>query len=146
MLNSGKFDDKYRAKVLVAIAREAITSEEHFPVSQFQEIFDTLFLNISNQPTLYEVFNFVFFCSLIMQMFREHNIWAKDHGVKFDVELARPLLKKVEDALLKQIEIHPELAGNDMYADIKVTNFFLGDTTLDELLDYLTELQKRHHI
>ena len=143
MLNSGKFDEKSRTKVLVTIAREAITSEKHFPVSQFQEIFDTLSSNMSNPPTLYETFNFIFFCSIVMQIFREHNIWAKDHGVKIDVEPARPLLTKIINSLLEQIKLHPELADNsDMYADIKITYFLLGDISLDELLDYLTELQQ----
>ena len=140
-LDSGKLDDVARTKVLVSMGREGLSSEIHFPVDQYQYIYDVLIANFPKEPSDYDVKNLVFFCNIVMQVFREHNIWAKDYGFKVDVEASRPLLKKIENTFSDLIKKYPSFDGRDVVVNFKITDYFLGDISIDECLETISDIQ-----
>ena len=143
LMENGELDGEAKKRVLIMLSREAITSEDRFPAERFRFVFDTLRSHMKDLDARSGNFIMYFFCTTILQLFREHAIWAKDRGEPFDAESVRPLISDVVAALREQIGEDPDpTAYGDGVAFLLVTDFLLGDVTLDGLLDGLTELQR----
>lgn len=141
-LNTGELSEKARTKLLVILGRLTITEPDHFPLEQIRFIFDTLNANMPDPPTAYMTYNLVFCCSTILQLFREHFFYAKDHGIEFDAEQSYPLLREVAASLRMILEQNPGFdTVGDLSAYLLINDFFLGDIALEELLKGIRELQ-----
>ena len=142
-LDSDELDEKARTKLFALLAREVITGEEHFPADRFRYIYDLLRSHAHAPRTQYETLCLLFFSTTILQLFREHCIWAKDHGVSPDIESAKPLIRELCGFLRDMIAENPGLGGSaDIMVFLLSAEYFTGDISLDGLLDKITELQR----
>lgn len=142
MLDTGELSDKAWNKLQVILGRLSFTNPDHFPVDLFQFVFDTLRTHMPQPPTPYLTQNLLFCCSLILQTFRENNIYAKDHGIEFDTSKASSLMRKVSAFVRSTLGKDLESDGNrDFFVDLLTTDFFLGDITLEEVLDGINNIQ-----
>lgn len=142
LLDTDKLTDKARTKLLLALAREGVIPESKFPVEELQYVFDILKSHISNPPTNNEAGNILFFASIVLQLFREHNIWCHDHNVSFDIEKSRSLIYNVKSFFEEIVGKNPSLSNfADVISHFEMAYYFLGDITLDELLNKLDEIK-----
>ena len=142
-LDDGTLSETTRSKVWFMLTREAITGDDHFAAEMFRHILRTLVSHMGQPPSATEKVNLFFFCILVHQMFRLHCIYAKNHGLAYDTETARPTLREVSDVLRELVAQNPGLDDNDeMRACFLNTDLLLGDIPLEEALDELTRLQR----
>ena len=142
-LDSDILDEKARSKLLIAIAREVIPNQSHFPTTDFEKVFDILMKYTSTPPTEKEIMNQLFFVSVVMQVLREHSFWAIEANVPFDVEGARSICMKSYNFMKEQMKKYPELATYaDFIVDTITTDFLLGNISYDEVLSKLLEAEK----
>ena len=142
-LDGDEIGEKAKTKLFALLAREVICGEDHFPVGRLRLVFDMLNAHKHTPRTPYETLCMVFFCTTALQLFREHCIWAKDHGVAVDVKTARPLIRELCQALKDMISEYPSLNGNgDITVFLLSADYFTGEITLDEMMDRFTELQR----
>ena len=144
LLDSDEIDEAGKQKLRILLVREITTSDDHFATEELQLVFDKVRSSASSNMPIRECFNHYILCETILQLFREHSIWAKRHNVKVDIEKNRSLIEsaiKYVDEVAKKI---PQIDVNMELATYKATaNFFLGNITLDELLNILDEVQNR---
>ena len=138
-IGDGVLSEKAALKALSALARTTVTSEDQFPLELIRNV-DGLLLSHMKQPYSDSDEAFLnFYYDIVLQLFREHAIYAKAHGVTVDVEAARPLLEKMlayfsDSGNEKKREML--INGNNAL----IIGFLLGNITLEEALDGLDEI------
>lgn len=142
-LDSDELEEKARTKLLVLLARESLTGEEHFPADRFKLILDTILTHVHEPRTGYETLCLLFFITTVLQLLREHCVWAHDNDETFDTESVNPLILDLCNILRDMINETPALDENgDTTVFILCAEYFTGDISLDKLLDEITRLQK----
>ena len=143
MLDGDVLDEKSRSKVMSLLTREAITDNQEFHADMYKNIFETLHRHMGNPMSGYETSVMFFFCSIVLQMFWEHSMYAKEHGLNVDVDAARPVVGEARDFFSKTIKEHPEYDdGGEITVYLLITDFLLGDISLDEMLCGINKQQQ----
>ncbi|MBR4798723.1 MAG: HD domain-containing protein [Clostridia bacterium] len=140
-LDDEGLDRVARSRIMSNLARAAARAEGEFDIDELQSIRDALCSHAGDPPSDYENGVLDFFFDMVLQLFREHCIYAKDHGLKVDTEKARPLLHEAINRI-----------GRDKFSltyaadsgHLHVAAYFLGDITLDTLLERLINIQQQN--
>ena len=142
-LDTGELSEKARTKVLVMLARMTISGPKHFPAEQLRSILETLRSHMPEPPSAYLEMNLFFCCSMILQVFREHCLYAKDHGIAFDTAQAKALLREARSVIGEMVAKDPGLdEGGDVAVELLMNDYFLGEIPLEEMLAGLSERQR----
>lgn len=142
-LDSDILNEDMKTKLLVLLARESITAETHFPVDKFKYILNAIRTNMHEEPTQYEILNLLFYTSTVLQLFREHLIWAKDNNVLVNIESAKDLIEEVCGILEYMAKKFPSIdSDGDISMHILSAKYFIGEITLDELLKKINEIKE----
>ena len=144
-LGEGVFGERAKTQALLTLARAAVIGEEQFPLDHLGFIKDTLNEQIKPPYKDGEARTLVYFYAMVLDYFREHCLWARDHGEEVDAEGARPFLHAVCDGLdgLREDAALIGMNETEICFRFLTTRFFLGDATLDETLDGIDELEKK---
>ena len=143
MLDGDELDEKSRTRVMSLLTREALTSNRHFPSDLYESVFNTLRKHMGHPLSGYENGVMFFFCSIVLQMFWEHCIYAKTNGIEVDVEKARPSVEEACEFFREAIKDHPDYDdGGEITVYLLIIDYLLGKITLEQMLDGLTEVQR----
>ena len=137
-LNQEAFDEDAKRKILVNLVRSSFAIEKRFNADELITVYEILKENFIQPYSPYELRVFETFFDSVLQMFREFCFYAKIHGLPVDKEKARPLLQKAREFLLNL----PDSASHSGdIANVFITDYFLGDRSLEEVLDRFEKLQ-----
>ena len=142
LLDSNEIDETAKSKLLILLVRETISSDDHFAQDELKRVFDIIRSHASNEMTLNERFNHFLLCTNILQLFREHCIWAKKHNVKVDIKKYKPFIEETISYMHEMAARIPEVDLRTEVNTCQVTcDYFIGNITLEEMLEKLDEIQ-----
>lgn len=143
-LDAGGLDARSRSKALLSLTYAPYMGDDRFPVDRFRTIDEILLSHMHKPPTAFEEAVQGSLYGNILDHFQQYCIHAREHDIAIDMSDARPFLERL-CAWLREHLARERAIGLDpkiIRAHLLITDFFLGNSPLETLLDGLTGLQR----
>lgn len=143
-LDSDKLHGRARSKVLLTLTRVAYGGVSQFSAAKLREVNSVLLSHMEQPPTEYEEKILLSFHVSLLDYFSDYCIYARDCGLAIDLPSIRPFLMGICGGLRERLE-QDRLLGMDsgqLRLNLLTCDFFLGNLTLEAMLDGLSTMQE----
>lgn len=143
-LDQAGLDARSRSKALLSLTYAPYMGNDQFPIDRFRTINEILLSHTQQPPTAFEEAVLGSLYSNILDHFQQHCIYARDHDAAIDLPGARPFLEQL-CAWLREHLAQERTLGLDpkiIRAHLMISDFLLGNSPTETVLDGLTALQR----